>query len=457
MAQRTRTYTADIADLVVEDEGVPVEELTVEEEAPSATSRFLSGAGEMLNPITAIKGIANAVAHPIDTAGAIVGAHKEQFGKARQAFDEGRLVEAAGHGMAGVLPVIGPAAANVGEQIAQGDVAGGLGAATGLVAGAGLAGPATRAAGKAIRPVAKRAGEALYQSALKPTKAVLKHVRTAPGGGEDAARQTLIQAGLQEGIPVSASGARKVESLVDSLNAEVQQRIAEAGRAGKAVDPTHVEQAIRDVAKDFTHQINAQPELAAIETVRSNFMANPNVAKQVQGPAGKATVMQDIPVERAQEMKVNTYKGLRGKYGRELGGTIEAEKAGARGLREGIEREVPEVGPLNAREGAMIPLEEAIADAMRRRGNYAMFGLTPLVGAIPAITHGNMWPLLAALVDRAPGVVSRTGIWINRTGQRSGRMTQGAATTTAAANATSSNESRSRTRGRAFPEPEPAR
>jgi hypothetical protein len=141
----------------------------------------------------------------------------------------------------------------------------------------------------------------------------------------------------------------------------------------------------------------------------------------------------------------------------ERGATIEAEKAGARGLKEGIEQAAPDVKALNAREGALIPLEEAIADAMRRRGNYGLFGLTPVVASIPAITSGNFWPLLAAMADRAPGVISRTGIWINRTGQRSGRATQGAARATTAANATNPSESRTRTTGPAWPAPSPAR
>lgn len=410
----------------------------------SALWRIASNAGELLNPVTTIKGLAGALPFVGESLGgpgflatgkALLSAQGEQFHKAghalRRAGEAEGLIgkaaaasEAIGHGMAGALPIAGPIAVASGEQMQQGDIAGGLGKAIGLLAGAGLAGPVTRATGRAVRPIATRTGEALYQSALKPTKAVLKDVRTPVGAGADAARKTLVRTGLEEGIPITARGARKVENLIDSLNGEVQSRLASAQTAGKTVDPITVEQAISDVAKDFTRQINAQPELAAIETVRKNFMTNPEVARTVQGPAGTATVTRDIPVEIAQDMKVNTYKGLRGKYGRELSGTIEAEKAGARKIREGIEQAAPDVAGLNAREGALIPLKEAIADAMRRRGNYHIFGLTPMVASIPAITHGHAWPLLAALVDRAPGVISRTGIWINRTGTRSGRITQ---------------------------------
>lgn len=82
---------------------------------PSAASRFFSNAGAVLNPIEAVKGLASAVAHPIATATGLYNAHAEQFGKARDAFGEGRYSEAIGHGMASALPILGPVAASAGE------------------------------------------------------------------------------------------------------------------------------------------------------------------------------------------------------------------------------------------------------------------------------------------------------------------------------------------------------
>lgn len=95
----------------------------------SAVERFVSGAWKNLNPM----GLVSAVVHPIDTAGALVGAHLSQADKARQAFKEGRYSEALGHAVATALPIVGPAAANAGERIGAGDMAGGVGEAAGLV------------------------------------------------------------------------------------------------------------------------------------------------------------------------------------------------------------------------------------------------------------------------------------------------------------------------------------
>src|SRR5262252_74537 len=81
----------------------------------SALERFAAGAGEMLNPISIAEGLYGAVRHPIDTATAIGSQMLEQGRQAKQAFQEGRYSEAAGHGAAALLPVVGPAAAQVGE------------------------------------------------------------------------------------------------------------------------------------------------------------------------------------------------------------------------------------------------------------------------------------------------------------------------------------------------------
>lgn len=411
----------------------------------SATARFLSNAAEVLNPVTAIQGLATAVRHPIQTAQGIARAHGAQVNKARQAYGEGRMSEAIGHAGAAMLPIIGPAAAEAGEQIGSGDVAGGMGRAVGLVTGTAFAGPATRVAGRAVRPVAERVSRRLYQSALKPTKSVLKDVRVPTGAEPDAARRILVDTALRERIPISPAGAKKVDALIESLNAQVVAKLDDAERAGKTVDPMFVDQQIAAVAKDFTDQINAQPDLTAINTVRQNFKSNPRVEQPIYPVEGEASALQrhlraghspqsftpptperapgPIPITVAQRMKVNTYKGLRGKYGSERGATIEAEKAGARGLKEQIDAQAPEVAADNARMGSLIPIEEAIADAMRRRGNYDVFGLTTQVAAIPAILHGNLWPILAAVLDRSQRAKSHAAIAIHRSGGRAGRAT----------------------------------
>lgn len=105
----------------------------------SALARALSGLWDTLNPITMAEGVYKSVRHPIDTAASLMDAQKDQFRKAGTAPT---LAEKAGHYTAGVLPVLGPAAANIAERgVETGDVAGMVGGGLGLVApfGADLA------------------------------------------------------------------------------------------------------------------------------------------------------------------------------------------------------------------------------------------------------------------------------------------------------------------------------
>lgn len=100
----------------------------------SALGRFASNAGEMLNPVTIAQGIYGAVRHPVDTT---INIGRAQFDQGRQAVDlarQGRYSEAIGHGVAAAVPILGPAAAEAGDQIGAGDWAGGAGKAFGVLA-----------------------------------------------------------------------------------------------------------------------------------------------------------------------------------------------------------------------------------------------------------------------------------------------------------------------------------
>lgn len=77
-------------------------------------------------------------AHPVTGAGRVamqIGqAQWDQLRKARDDFKRGRITEAQGRFLAGLLPLLGPAAANAGETIAGGEFARGAGQATGVLA-----------------------------------------------------------------------------------------------------------------------------------------------------------------------------------------------------------------------------------------------------------------------------------------------------------------------------------
>lgn len=123
----------------------------------SALERFASGAWKNLNPMNLV----TAALHPADTVKGLIDAHAAQLDKAKAAYADGHYSEAAGHLAAAALPVVGPAAANAGERIASGDIAGGAGEGAALLAPVAAAearvpiGKATSAAGRALEAAGK--------------------------------------------------------------------------------------------------------------------------------------------------------------------------------------------------------------------------------------------------------------------------------------------------------------
>lgn len=146
----------------------------------SAVGRFASNFGEMVNPISIVTGAYNAIRHPIDTGAAIMQQSGQQFDKATQAAQEGRYSEMVGHGL-GSIPVIGPIAAEAGEQIASGDVAGGLGKASGMLMPFGAAGALAKAG---VKAVPKRVAGALEKGATERYADVMR-----PKASNQAARR----------------------------------------------------------------------------------------------------------------------------------------------------------------------------------------------------------------------------------------------------------------------------
>ena len=130
-------------------------------------NRFMGSLAGAVNPMNLVR----AVASPVDTVKGILQAHKGEFEKSGQAFQEGRYSEGLGHGLAGALPIVGPGAAAIGEQIGSGDVAGGLGSALpSLIPAGALAG--VRAAKIPAR--LKSGAQKQFSQALGATKEGMK-------------------------------------------------------------------------------------------------------------------------------------------------------------------------------------------------------------------------------------------------------------------------------------------
>jgi hypothetical protein len=206
------------------------------EPAP-ASDGFLTNAARAVLPSTTasdyVKGPAYAAMHPIEAlkllAESIGGAHAAQAGKtaeaARGIVNEptiaGKAASASrmlGHGLATVLPLVGPAAATAGEQIGSGDVAGGLGTGAGLLAG--VVGPrVAQKAGVSVRGLGPTKNPKLAESiAFAEREGIEVDPATATG------RPILRRIQKRVGDTMGGSG------VTERFQQRQQQQLADTGR-----------------------------------------------------------------------------------------------------------------------------------------------------------------------------------------------------------------------------------
>ena len=330
----------------------------------------------VVHPIDTVEGLYNTVRHPIDTANAMIGQVKQDYQQ-------------------GGVPL---AAENIAGQT------------LGAVEGGRIAAPVAAAALKAVPTAAGRAvllgktPEAAYESAMKPSTTL-----SAPE------RAAMVQTGLQNEIPVSPAGVEKLGDLIDDLNSKIKSTIA--ADPNRPIDPNAV--ATRaDLAKaKFAQQVNAQPDLDAIEASKQQFLA-----EQGATPATATSPAQPAPLmgaADAQAMKQGTYRVLAGKYGEQGSATVEAQKALARGLKEEIATQFPEINDLNASESKLLDLQPVLERAVNRISNHQIIGIgTPVTGAAATAVTGSTGIGKVAMVAKAvldnPNVKSRLAIAVSK-------------------------------------------
>jgi len=100
------------------------DQLKVVGERPQAkdTSQQDQGFGRTLvNDVIGLPAtVIRAGLHPLDTLADATAARRAEQQKAKEAFGRKEYVEAAGHGLAGMIPFVGPAAAQIGEEYGEG-------------------------------------------------------------------------------------------------------------------------------------------------------------------------------------------------------------------------------------------------------------------------------------------------------------------------------------------------
>ena len=376
-----------------------------------------------LNPVTAVQGLSQLAAHPVDTLKADNDLRMQIYNKVAEKYGKGEYANGLAHGIYAGIPLLGPQLDRLATMGEQGDVggmvAGSLGTGVSLAAPellkgttvttptAGMQGPgvSVNIPGPQVNlhvPGASAVARDMYQRILKPS-----------GTAEQAAQ--TARTGLEAGIPISEGGQAKLGGLIDDLNAKIKAQIDVGSAKGATVDPQAVASRTDQLKSGpMGKQVTPENDLATVDSVRDEFLRrNPN----------------PIPAADAQEMKQATGVMLRKKYG-ELGSArVEAEKALTRGIKEELEVPFPEIKGMNAQDAKFYQLDEALDTAVRRYANHNAVNLKDIAaattGAAAGLAHGGGLEAVgaggaAALMSHVlqdPAVQSRLLIVLNKMGK----------------------------------------
>lgn len=337
----------------------------------SALSRFGKGLAGSLLPSTTpsdyIEGPKYAAQHPMDSIGLVLralwDAQAGQAGKTGEAAGRvmseptirgklGAASETLGHGLATVLPLIGPAAANAGEQIGSGDIAGGLGAATGL-----LAPSAAAASGRLTAPLREMASNKLHTSAVAGVEKAINPTRV------DTKVQTARIAPEMLRRRVKAGNLQKLEDMAAEKSTVAGAKVDEALTPYKAdtVDTMALVEELEKakapyVGKTTTGEavINDKQRVGAIQKLQDTLMAY----------GDDISVESMVQLRRNWDEIVNAGKGFTTpKAGVKAG----AARAGRSVLRDELKKAVPDLDKVNKEYSFWQTLEDVTHASNQRK------------------------------------------------------------------------------------------
>jgi len=356
-----------------------------------------------------VKGVAKAVAHPIETGKAVgniaLGAveklipgeqESEPYAEAFWNMLKDRygskqnFLSALEHDPVGVvadasalLTGVGGAARAAGEAATKAGVkgAGAVAKAGKIVGNVGKQIDPIVAATNAARapfhtPIAKRAARKVYEGAAKFTESAMKKARRGNESIVDT-KHRLAEQAMDMGVLPTYKGIQKLDDIIAGVDMKLDD-LAEQYK-GKMIPTMALTKRLREYRKQLEASALAPEELATYDRVVKDSL------RYAVNKWGKA-----IPAEDLQRFKTETYKridwsAIRG----EENAKNVALKALAGGAKDAMEQVVPEIRGLNEVWGKARELQDALQQPAARLANRSMFGARSLAGAVAGAASGG--------------------------------------------------------------------
>lgn len=255
------------------------------------------------------------------------------------------------------------------------------------------------------------AAKAVYRGYLKPSLA----------GASKAKAQAIVQAAMDEGLPIAQVGKERADLLIKELRGEVDAILQNRQHISKTlfgdIDLHNVAERVRQFARTKYYKAGRPVEdFEAAMKVADNIDAHPSLNL----PPGSAPGPTPVDLATANETKRTLQQSAGEKaFGLERAPGTEAEKRGAHIIRKEIETRAPQIAPLNARESKLIDVAKALSGAIEREANNsALTGVKTVLaatgGGIEYGRTGDPWTAAAkALALRAalaPAAASRMAL-----------------------------------------------
>lgn len=359
-----------------------------------AVSRFVSNYAQNVlpstNPSDYIEGPKYAAQHPVDSISLILralwDAHAGQAGKTAESAQrviseptlKGKLMAASetfGHGLATVLPAVGPAAANAGELIGSGDIAGGLGAASGILTPNVVAGMRGTAPAKFVGEKLHGRAVEQYSQALNPTRKDTKvqTARVVPEALNRRVKATSLPR-LEEmaGAKADAAGGRVGETYAPHLD-DTTDTMALVDKLEEAKSE------YRDTTVDG-RTVNTVPErVDAIQKLQDKLMEY----------GDRISVRSRVKLRRNWDEIVQSAKGF---VTEDVGTKAWAAREGRSVLRESLMESVPDIDAINADFSFWQSLEDIAHASNERKTGQKKNLVSTIAGAGGAVATEVMMP-----------------------------------------------------------------
>jgi hypothetical protein len=333
--------------------------------------------------------------HPIDSlgllGGAIKGAHQRQFQKAGDAYR--RMVaaptagdalmagsEMVGHGAAAALPIVGPVAADKGEQIGSGDIAGGLAGAAALLAPYAVP-PAVKLAGQASSPARNLLGGRLTADAVQRMNTALAATTRENKARSARVAPEMVKRGIWN----------------KDLPALEKRAATESDTAGQAVGA--------ELARVATQRTDVLPLVERLEQEKAPYLDTSDTGHRVvidAAPVDAIQKLQDTLMEYGDRISMQSLNKVRQQWDEvvkagkgfttaDLGTHWKtwAAREGRTVLREELGKASPDMNTVMAEYSFWQNIED-VSHATNQRRVGQSGGLTPAIASAGGAVIGEM-------------------------------------------------------------------